>query len=114
VHRHIAKIKKDEQIKAKATTRVETAPGKQMQYDWKEWNLALDGKAVKIYIHEVVLSYSRRKYYVSSLTVTTQDVIRAIVGAIEYFGGFAEELIIDNPRQMVITHRKEVGIGRVH
>lgn len=47
-----------------------------------------------------------QKYYVSSLSITSQDVIRAIAGAIDYFGGFAEELVIDNPRQIVITHRK--------
>jgi len=106
VHRYIADIKETEEIKAKATTRVETAPGKQMQYDWKEWDLPIEGRLVKTYLHEVVLSYSRKKYYVSSLSITSQDVIRAIAGAIESFGGFAEELVIDNPKQMVITHKK--------
>lgn len=110
VHRHIADKKEAQQIKAKATTRVETQPGRQMQYDWKEWHLPVEGKSVKIYLHEVVLSYSRRKYYVSSLSITSQDVIRAIAGAIDYFGGFAEELIIDNPKQMVITHRKDGAV----
>lgn len=106
VHRYISDIKETEEIKAKVTTRVETAPGKQMQYDWKEWDLPIEGKLLKVYLHEVVLSYSRKKYYASSLSITSQDVIRAIVGAIDYFGGFAEEVVIDNPKQMVITHRK--------
>ncbi|MEW6054945.1 MAG: IS21 family transposase [Nitrospirota bacterium] len=110
VHRYIADIKETEEFKAKATTRVETQPGKQMQYDWKEWQLPVDGKLVKTYIHEVVLSYSRKKYYVSSLSITAQDVIRAIAGAIEYFGGLAEEVVIDNPKQMVITHRKSGAV----
>jgi len=105
VHRYIADIKESEKIKRLATTRVETAPGKQMQYDWKEWDLPIDGKSVKIYIHEVILSYSRKKYYVSSLSITTEDVIRAIARAIEHFGGIAEQLVIDNPNQMVITHK---------
>lgn len=74
-----------------------------MQYYRNEWNLAAGGKVVKVYIHETLLSYSWRKYYVSSLTITTQDVIRVIASAIEYFGGFSEKLIIDNPRQMIIT-----------
>ncbi len=107
VHRHIAAQKETEQISEKVTTRVETEPGCQMQYDWKEWHLPVEGKPVKIYLHEVVLSYSRKKYYVSSLDIAAQDVIRAIAGAIEHFGGFAAELIIDNPKQMVITHRKD-------
>lgn len=106
VHRYIAGIKGLEKIKSLATTRVETVSGKQMQYDWKEWELPLDGKTVKIYIHEVILSYSRKKHYISSLSITTGDVIRAIAAAIEYFGGLAEELVIDNPRQMVIVHKK--------
>jgi transposase len=107
VHRYITAFKETEEIKANATTRVETEPGKQMQYDWKEWYLPVAGKLVKIYLHEVVLSYSRKKYYDSSLSITSQDVVRAIAGAIDYFGGVAEDLIIDNPRQMVITHRKD-------
>ncbi|MEW6552630.1 MAG: IS21 family transposase, partial [Campylobacterota bacterium] len=107
VHRYIAGIKETEELKAKATTRVETELGKQMQYDWKEWYLPVEGKLVKTYLHEVVLSYSRKKYYASSLSITAQDVMRAIAGAIDYFGGFTEELIIDNPKQMVITHRKD-------
>lgn len=106
VHRYVAGIKGLERIKTLATTRVETAPGKQMQYDWKEWALPIDGKAVKIYIHEVILSYSRKKYYVSSLSIGTADIIRAIVRAVEFFGGLTEELVMDNPRQMVITHKK--------
>lgn len=107
VHRHIADKKEAEQMNEKVTTRVETEPGCQMQYDWKEWHLPVEGNLVKVYLHEVVLSYSRKKYYVSSLGITSQDVIRAIAGAIEHFGGLAVELIIDNPKQMVITHRKD-------
>ncbi len=106
VHRYIGGIKGTEEIKRVATTRVETIPGKQMQYDWKEWNLSIGGNLVKIYIHEVVLSYSRKKYYVSSLSISTADIIRAIVAAIEFFGGLTEEVVIDNPKQMVITHKK--------
>lgn len=106
VHRYVAGIKGFERIKNLATTRVETAPGKQMQYDWKEWALPIDGKPVKVYIHEVILSYSRKKYYVSSLSIGTADILRAIAKALEFFGGLTEELVIDNPRQMVITHKK--------
>ncbi len=106
VHRYISGMRREARIKEAATTRVETPPGKQFQYDWKQWELPIEGRPVRVYIHEVVLSYSRKKYYCSSLNITTVDVIRAIAGAIEYFGGVAEEIVIDNPRQMVITHSK--------
>jgi len=106
VHRYIREAKKEEEISKKITTRFETAPGRQMQYDWKEWDLPVDGKTLRVYIHEVVLSYSRKKYYVYSLSIKTSDVIRAIEGAIHFFGGVAPELVIDNPKQMVITHER--------
>lgn len=61
VHCYIAEIKGAEDIKRLATTRVETAPGKQMQYDWKEWQLPVEGKSVKIYIHEVVFKLQPQK-----------------------------------------------------
>lgn len=107
VHRFIADNKKEEEKNQKATTRVETAPGKQMQYDWKVWELMVNEKPVKIYIHELILSYSRKKYWTCSISITSADIIRAISLGIEYFKGVAHELIIDNPKQMVITHRRD-------
>ncbi len=111
IYRYIKEYKKDAINKQLSTTRVETAPGQQMQYDWKEWILPVSGQEVKIYIHSVVLGFSRMKYYTFSLRITTQDIIRAIESAIHFFGGNARKLVIDNPRQMVITHSKE-GIVR--
>lgn len=107
VHRYIRETRSQEEINSKITTRVETAPGKQMQYDWKGWDIPVSGKAVKVYIHEVVLSFSRKKHYCCSLSITTGDIVRAIIEAISYFGGLTEELVIDNPKQMVITHTRD-------
>jgi transposase len=99
VHRQVASMTRQEKIEAKITTRVETAPGHQMQYDWKEWNLPIGEKTVKIYIHEVILSYSRMKYYTYSVTIHTEDVIRAIEEAIHFFGGTTSEILLDNAKQ---------------
>ena len=111
VHRQVAAMKRQEKIAAQVTTRVETAPGQQMQYDWKEWTLPIGEKKVKIYIHQIILSYSRMKYYAYSLTIGTEDVIRAIEEAIHFFGGAATELIFDNAKQMVIIHKKNGVVG---
>ncbi|MGI9953400.1 integrase core domain-containing protein [Moorellaceae bacterium AZ2] len=51
------------------------------------------------------------KFYTFSLSITTADVIRVLVEAIDFFGGYALELVIDNGKQMVITHQKD-GIVR--
>lgn len=111
VHRYIQGYSETEKNNRLSTTRVETPPAHQMQYDWKEWYLPVDGKEVKVYIHGVVLGYSRMKHYSFSLSITCQDVIRAIESAIHFFGGAAKELIFDNPKQMVITHCRD-GVVR--
>jgi len=111
VHRFLRAIKAERKIAKLATTRVETGPGEQMQYDWKEWYLTVDGKKVKVYIHEVILCFSRLKYYTFSLTITCADVVRALCEAIIFFGGCAAQLVLDNAAQMVITHHKD-GIIR--
>ncbi|MEW5819606.1 MAG: IS21 family transposase [Cyanobacteriota bacterium] len=106
VHRVLRNIKTEEIQNKKATTRFETLPGEQMQYDWKEWTLIIAEKTQKIYIHKLILGYSRKKFYTFSLTIKTIDIIRAIYEGINFFGGIAPELIIDNPKQMVIYHKK--------
>lgn len=111
VHRFLRAFKEDDKADKLATTRVETDPGRQMQFDWKEWMLPVAGKPVKIYIHEVVLSCSRMKHYAFSLSITTADVIRALAESFDFFGGYALELVMDNAKQMVITHQGD-GIVR--
>jgi transposase len=100
------RLRTEADIREKATTRFETAPGKQMQYDWTVWTLAVSGRPVTVYFHQVVLGYSRKKYYTWSLRIKTQDVMRAIEQGIVYFGGVPEELVIDNPKQEVVVHKK--------
>jgi hypothetical protein len=103
-------MKQEKDRKDKVTTRVETEPGRQMQYDWKEWNLPVEGKPVTIYVHETILSFSRKKHYAFSLTITGGDVIRAIHEALVAYGGVPRELVMDNARQMVITHERSGAV----
>jgi len=105
LHRYIADLKADDAISKKATTRVETEPGEQMQYDWKEWVLPVAGHSIKVYLHELVLCYSRKKYYAVSLRITTADILRAIVEGVYFFGGAASMLVTDNPKQIVIERK---------
>ncbi len=111
IRRYIRKWKQDSRKAARVTTRVETDPGQQAQYDWKEWMLPVKEQSVKIYLHQVILSYSRYKYYTFSLTLTRFDIMRAIQAAFLAFGGTPLELWIDNPKQMILTHRKNGVIG---
>ena len=110
VERIIHRIKKEKDRAERVTTRVETPPGRQMQYDWKEWSLPVGGKTVTVYIHETILSFSRRKHYTFSLTITGADIIRAIHEAFAFHGGVPLELVMDNAKQMVITHERSGAV----
>ena len=110
VERVIHALKEEKDHNDRITTRVETAPGCQMQYDWKEWELPVGGKPVVIYIHQAVLSFSRKKYYTFSLTISGSDVIRAIHDALTCYGGVPLELVMDNAKQMVITHERSGAV----
>jgi transposase len=83
----------------KTAIHFETRPGQQMQYDWTEWLLP-----VKVYFHQAILSFSRYKFVTFSLDITTETIIRVLHRALVAFGGVPEEIVIDNPRQMVISH----------
>ncbi len=111
VHRYIKRLRTEAVIREKTTTRFETAPGKQMQYDWTVWVLPVSGHRVTVYFHQMVLGYSRKKHYTWSLRIRTQDVMRAIERGIVYFGGVPEEVVIDNPKQEVVVHKKS-GVVR--
>ena len=110
VERIIHTIKKEKERKEKVTTRVETPPGRQMQYDWKEWELPVNGKAAMIYVHEAILAFSRKKYYAFSLSIAGPDIIRAIHEALVFYGGVPLELVMDNAKQMVITHGRSGAV----
>ncbi len=88
----------------KTTIHFETPPGKQMQNDWTEWLLPVGGLPVKVYFHQAVLSYSRYKFVTFFLDIATETIIRVLQQALLAFGGVPEEIVIDNPKQMVISH----------
>lgn len=90
------------------TTRFETKAGEQMQYDWKEWNIKIGEKEYPIYIHCLILSYSRMKYYSVSFDKSSESVLRAILGGMEYFKGYCTELLIDNAKSMILNHNRKL------
>jgi transposase len=104
VYRELQRITQVQERIRQSTTRVETDPGEQMQYDWKEWDLPIGPGEIRIYIHQVVLSFSRKKYFTFSVTISHLDIIRALTEAVEFFGGSARKLVIDNPRQIITEH----------
>jgi transposase len=93
-------------ISRRATVRFETPPGDQAQFDWGEYQMIIAGKRTKIYCFTMILSYSRKKAAICSATVDGTAIYEAIQDLFIELGGVTKELVIDNPKALVISHNK--------
>ena len=99
------KGQKDE-YNRQATVRFETMPGEQAQVDWGffENYRVIDeyGKERKLYCFLMILGYSRMRYIEFVTDMTTETLIRCHLNAFNYFGGYPNEILYDNMKQVVV------------
>jgi transposase len=96
---------KKEQFDEKATVRFETMPGLQGQMDWAYFEdhiVQEDGKTKKLYCFLLILGYSRMRYIEFVTDMSTNTLICCHANAFRYFGGYPEEILYDNMKQVVI------------
>lgn len=96
---------KKEQLEEKATVRFETMPGQQAQVDWaffENYTVYEEGEWKPLYCFLMVLGYSRVRYIEFVTDMTTSTLIRCHINAFRYFGGYPEEILYDNMKQVVI------------
>ncbi len=94
----------------KATVRFGTIPGKQGQMGWGFFEDHLvyeDGKWKKLYCFLMILGYSRMRYIEFVTDMSTNTLIRCHQSAFRYFGGYPEEILYDNMKQVVIKRLLE-------
>ncbi len=91
------------QQRVPAVLRYETKPGVQAQVDWAEMGtVEIDGKIKKLFCFNMILGYSRMRYVEFTLSIDTPTLIQCHLNAFEYFGGFTQEILYDNMKQVVI------------
>jgi transposase len=104
VERAVQHIRERDLVKAKATIRFETPPGKQLQIDFGSTKTRIAGEEIRIFLFVATLGYSRR-FYVAPFLHERQNVwFRGIEGAFSHFGGMTEEILLDNARALVLSH----------
>jgi transposase len=104
VVKHFVRGKK-EQLNEQATIRFETVAGQQGQVDWayfEDYHVKEDGESKKLYCFLMILGYSRMRYIEFVTDMSTDTLIRCHVNAFRYFGGYPEEILYDNMKQVVI------------
>lgn len=104
VERAVQHLRQNSLIKAKATVRFETAPGRQLQIDFGSTKIRIGDHETKVFLFVATLGYSRRIYVAPFLHERQEVWIKGIEGAFSHFGGITEEVLLDNAKALVTSH----------
>lgn len=106
IYRFLRKIDEDigDHISKKATVRHESPPGDQAQFDWTEYDVLVGNQYQKVYCFAMILAASRKKAVCFSLKVDADAIYEAIQELFEELGGVTLELLIDNPKALVLEN----------
>ncbi|TJX16110.1 transposase [Tissierella creatinini] len=101
----IKKIDEDKtEISFRATDRIETPPGDQAQFDWSPYQMVVNGRIRAVYCFTMILAASRKKSICFSLSSDSDAIYEAIQELYDDLGGVTLELLIDNPKSLVIEN----------
>jgi transposase len=88
----------------RATVRFETKPGQQLQSDWGELTVEIGNEQTKVNFIVNQLGYSRRFHFWCTESQDAEHTYEGIIRSLEYFGGVAEEVLVDNQKAAVLAH----------
>ena len=84
--------------------RFETPPGRQLQIDFGQRRVPIAGERVRVFLFVATLGYSRRCYVATFRHERQSSWFRGLEGAFHHFGGVTREVLLDNPRPLVVDH----------
>ena len=90
---------------ARATVRFETAAGEQLQNDWAHYRTLVAGREQEVHFAVNTLGYSRRFHFVAMACEDAEHTYESLIQSFEYFGGVTAEVLVDNQKTEVISHR---------
>ena len=105
VERAVSHLRRELAAAALATVRFETPPGRQMQIDFGQRRIAVEGcEQGRVYLFVATLGYSRRVYAQAFPHERQSAWLEGIEGAFRHFGGLPGELLLDNASALVKHH----------
>lgn len=104
VERAVKHLREEALVKAKATIRFETPPGKQLQIDFGSTKVSIAGEETRVYLFVATLGFSRRLFVMPFLHERQNVWFKGIEGAFAHFGGITEEILLDNAKALVDSH----------
>jgi transposase len=109
VQRAVEPWRREMKVEREATVRYETAPGRQMQIDFGEKKMQIGGEWVQVHLFTATLGYSRRQYAQAFRSEKQSSWFEGIEGALRHFGGVPQEVLVDNPKALVIHNDRASG-----
>jgi transposase len=86
-----------------AVYRYETKPGIQGQVDFDPIGyIETDGLLKRLYCFNMILSFSRNRFTQFTADARTEEFLRLLLEAGQYFDGFPKEILFDNLKQVVL------------
>jgi transposase len=104
VERAVASLRQELLAEARATTRFETPPGRQLQIDFGERQVRIGEESIRTYLFVATLGYSRRLFVRAFRHERQASWFAGIEEAFRHFGGRPAELLLDNARALVDRH----------
>src|SRR5690625_805050 len=103
-------------VPAKETVRFETLPGEQAQVDWKEniKYLTKDGEIYYINVCVFLLSYSRYRTYLLSISKSQSVLLSFLTESFEAVGGVPKTILFDNMKTVMDVPPTEYQKGVVN
>jgi transposase len=95
---------------SRATVRFETAPGRQLQNDWAKLRTVVAGREQEVHFAVNTLGYSRRFHFVAMECEDAEHTYESLILSFEYLGGVTAEVLGDNQKTEVISHRAGAAV----
>ena len=104
IERAVEPYRRSLAAQARATTRFETPPGKQLQIDFGERLVEFAGTKIKAFLFAATLGYSRRLHVRGFRHERQESWFAGLESAFAKFGGVTQEVLFDTARALVSEH----------
>lgn len=104
VERAVAHLRQELRAEARATVRFETRPGQQLQIDFGQRRVEIDGTPRLVSFFVATLGYSRRLHVRAFVGERQEHWFQGMESAFAAFGGVTAEVLLDNARALILSH----------
>ena len=104
VERAVAPLRRELVAEARATVRIETRPGDQLQIDFGERRVEIGGVVSKVFFFVATLGYSRRLHVRAFGHEKQESWFAGLESSFQAFGCIPREVLLDNARALVLHH----------